>query len=311
MRHTLRTSQYFHLPVIKPRSSTFLCSRQLYPRKLSCRVASHGGLLRVVSREGDVAPLFLSHVFTSLRCKGYNFYINLEDPEDTRRSVEEDLERLAEENRTDTTAYLHSLLNLALSHYQSQDYIKARKVAEYTHERAFRHNRRSSFIFLTAKTCSRCASALADEYEAHLRKMESHAEISAALAPKPSVVFSARRTIEKLRQDAVRFDGIATRVYNRPDLAFMRGDERGKGGEGFEGGKESSGSAATKKGGSCNDRRRTWSEDACAVDEEFEAPYGPRWQERRKRPEHVELRRYYQKQQPQDAQDGGSWKIPK
>ncbi|CCW71883.1 unnamed protein product [Phytomonas sp. Hart1] len=83
----------------------------------------------------------------------------------------------------------------------------------------------------------------------------------------------------------------------------MRGHDKETAAGGDDGG--SAAAAAASRAA-----HRAWTEAECAVDEEFEPQFGPRWQERRKRPEHAEIRRQYQRQQPQDPQ-GTSWEIPK
>lgn len=239
----------------------------------------------------DSSSSFHRTTITSARHRSFHFYLNLEDPEESRRHVEEDLERLADENKKDGTAYLHAMLNLALSAYQAEDYIQARKLAEMTHEKSLQHNKNSSFIFLTAKTCARCCEQLAAVYEAHVARMEQDAQRTSALAPKASVVFSAQRTIRKLREDAVRYDGIAQRVYNRPGMAYMRD------GNGYSTG--AAGHSHRSRGSTA------WTEDTTQVDEEYEQQYGQRWQNRRTRPEHVEMKRHHQ------SVSGGRWKVPK
>lgn len=240
-----------------------------------------------------MALITCSPLYLQARHRSYHFYVNLENPEDTQRHVEEDLERLAEENKHDTTAYLHSLLNLSLSYYQAKDFVKAREIAEYTHQRALQHNAKSSLIYLTATTCSRCAGALAEEYEQHVAYMEEQAAVSVSLAPKPSVVFSAQRAIRKLKEDALRYDGIAQRTYQRPDLAFMRGGAGGR---------------AQKHGQRPRaDQRRHWQEDGNNVDEEYQDTYGERWQARRTRPEHTEVKRQCQRAQSPTSK----YKVPK
>lgn len=250
----------------------------------------------------------MAALHTARRFRSFHFYLNLDDPEDTQRSVNEDLERLAQEKKTDTAAYLHSLLNLSLSYFQAQDYIRARQLAELTHSKAVAYNKQSSFLFLTAKTCAQSCVALADQYESHLKQVEGDAQRSpATLAPKPSVVFSAQRAIRKLREDAVRYDGIARRVYNRPENAFMRG----WGNEGFGGDRRSgraSSSGQAHRHSERRDVRCAFSEDGHDVDLEWEGMYGTRWQQRRRRPEHAELRRH---QQQQVANRGSHWTVPK
>ncbi|RNF02584.1 hypothetical protein TraAM80_06284 [Trypanosoma rangeli] len=214
------------------------------------------------------------------RHRSFRFYLNLDDPAETRRRVEEDLARIDQEHQRGTMMHLHALLNLALSCYQSQDYVGALEYAEYAHTKTREHNKNATLLYFTAKTCSRCALALAEEYEAHLREMAEKAAVSSTLAPPPSVVFSAERTIAKLREDAVRYDGIAQRLCNRPDKAFMRGW----------------GSTSTG-----------WSEDARGMDEAPDDFFGARWKERRKRPEHAAIRQYYQQQRG----DWGGTGVPK
>lgn len=312
---TVQSARHFCL-------STQLISRPL--TRLSCAVI----------RGGDDCH---SALLTTRRHRGFHFYLNLTDPDDTRRFVEEELARLAEEERKSTSAYLHSLLNLAMSYYQAADFITAYEFAQHTHEKALAHNARSSFVFLTAKTCAKCATALADEYEAHVAKAESMAQTSSALAAKPSVLYSAKRTIMKLHEDAQRFEAVATRVYNRPDVRFMHGYGNAKVNEtnrrkyygeardegpcqGTSSSQETDDRSASRESTEQShaththhphadhgrDLRRAWAEDASNVDEVYESPYGSRWQERRTRPEHVEMKRYYQK-----TVRGSKWKVPK
>ncbi|PBJ70099.1 hypothetical protein BCY84_18507 [Trypanosoma cruzi cruzi] len=210
------------------------------------------------------------------RHRSFSFYLNLDDPAETRRRVEEDLARIDQEHQRGTMMHLHALLNLALSCYQSGEYIAALEFAEHVHNKTREHNKNATLLFFTAKTCSHCALAVADEYESHLQEAAERASVSSTLAPRPSVVFSAERTIAKLREDAARYDGIAQRIYNRPDKAFMRNWR------------------PTSTG---------WSEDACGMDEEPEEFFGGQWKERRKRPEHAAIRQYYQQQQ--QSNEGG------
>ncbi|KAG5480598.1 hypothetical protein LSCM1_06302 [Leishmania martiniquensis] len=248
-----------------------------------------------------VSALCMAH-----RAKSYHFFINLNDPDATRRRVEADLHRLASEQRKGTTAYLHSLLNLALSHYQRGDFISARDIANYTHQKALAHSPKSSLIYLTATTCAECADALGNEYEAHLQRRDAQGHTSAALTPEPSVVFSAKRTIKKLRADAERYRVIAHRVYHRPDMAFMRGGNNAGDGRWH--------SSARHTGG--RDTRHAWADESSnnSVDEEYMPHmYGPRWQDRRKRPEHAELKHFYKQQcGPSPTSRGETrWSVPK
>ncbi|CBZ25794.1 conserved hypothetical protein [Leishmania mexicana MHOM/GT/2001/U1103] len=247
-----------------------------------------------------------SALLTAYRCKSYHFFVNLDDPDATRRRIEEDLDRLASDEKKDTTAYLHSLLNLALSHYQRGDFISARDMADYTHQKALVHNSKSSLIYFTATTCARCAEALAKEYEAHLQRKAEQSHVSAALTPEPSVVFSARRAIKKLRTDAERYRAIAHRVYHRPDMAFMRGSADGGGGRWRSSARHTEG----------RDTRHTWADNSSnnGVDEEYMPHmYGPRWQDRRKRPEHAEMKHYYKDQCGASPSSRGEtrWNVPK
>lgn len=230
--------------------------------------------------------------------------MNLDDPEATRLRVEEDLERLASEEKKDTTAYLHSLLNLTLSHLQREDFIAAHDLAEYTHTKALSHSPKSSLLYFTATTCARCADALAAAYEAHVRAMAEQSQTSSTLTPTPSVVFGAKRAIAKLRADAERYRGIAQRVYNRPDLAFMRGSGAGR--QNWNASRQSPGS----------DTRYAWEDESSSsgVDEEYaKHVYGEKWQSRRKRPEHAEMKHYYKRQytpSPHAASEK-RWTVPK
>ncbi|CAJ1014939.1 hypothetical protein Q4I32_000270 [Leishmania shawi] len=245
-------------------------------------------------------------LFVAHRRKSYHFFINLDDPDATRRRIEEDLDCLASDARKGTTAYLHSLLNLALSHYQRNDFISARDIANYTHQKALAHNFKSSLIYFTATTCAKCADALAKDYEAHLQRMDEQSHISAALTPKPSVVFSARRTIKKLRADAERYRAIAQRVYHRPDMAFMRGGGDSRGGR----------CRSSARHTEARDTRHAWADNSSnnSVDEEYMPHmYGPRWQDRRKRPEHAEMTNYYKHQCESSSTSRGEtrWHVPK
>lgn len=232
-------------------------------------------------------PLTSSSMLPSLhlqrRHRSFNFYLNLEDPEETRRHVEEDLARIDQECQRGTMAHLHALLNLALSYYQRKEYVTALSYAEYTHEKTREHNKNSTFLFFTAKTCARCSLAVADEYEAHLLEMEKNAAVSSTLMPRPSAVFSAERTVARLREDAARYEGIAQRLTRRPEKAFMR-----------------------------RERSTGWSEDTRAADEEPEELFGERWKERRKRPEHAAIRQHYQQERQKQQQPWSSGSgVPK
>lgn len=232
-------------------------------------------------------------VVSSRRRKGYHFFVDLTDAKATERHVREELDRLADDAKKDSTAYLHSLLNLALSYYQQSDYINARDIAQYTHEKAMQHNPASSFLFLSAKTNARCAAKLAEEYAAHVERMEEQlVSPHSTLAPSPSVVFKAKRAIQKLNDDAARYEGIAKRIYQRPDMAFMR--PHGRGGR-----------------AGCSDERWAWEEgsSSAAVDDEYEEfVFGSRHQQRRKRPEHAEMKHFYKKKQ---ERGDGRWTVPK
>ncbi|KEG05743.1 hypothetical protein DQ04_18801010, partial [Trypanosoma grayi] len=177
------------------------------------------------STSSSSLPSPLSVMLQQRRHRGFHFYLNLDDPAETRRRVEEDLARIDQEQQRGTMVHLHALLNLALSYYQSGDYVTARDYAVYTHEKARQRNRNATLLFFTAKTCARCSRAVADEYEAYLREVAEQTAVSSTLAPRPSVVFAAERAIAKLREEAVRYDGIARRLCNRPDKAFMRAGE--------------------------------------------------------------------------------------
>nr|CCC52479.1 conserved hypothetical protein [Trypanosoma vivax Y486] len=159
--------------------------------------------------------------------------------------------------------HFHALLNLALAYYQSGDYISAYKYAEHTHEKTLEMNKNATLLFFTATTCAYCARAVADAYETSLSEAQEASSISVSLAPPPSAVFSAQRAISKLREDAKRYDGIAQRMLKRPDKAFMRQKEAGRG----------------------------WSEDAGRGDGEAQEPFGKEWKDRRKQPEYAAIRR--------------------
>nr|CCC94578.1 conserved hypothetical protein [Trypanosoma congolense IL3000] len=197
------------------------------------------------------------------RHRSFSFYLNLTDPEETRRHVEEDLARIDQEHQRGTMAHLHALLNLALAHYQAKDYVAAREYAIYAHDKTLQHNKNATLLYFTATTCAKCSAAAADAYEAHVREAEAAATVSSTLAPPPSALLAAERTIAKLREDAKRFEGIAQRMLNRPDKVFMR------------------------------NRASTWTEDSRRDDEEPQEPFGEQWKERRKRPEHAAIRQYY------------------
>lgn len=252
-----------------------------------------------------------SSLAASRCCRSFHFYLNLEDPADTQRYVEEELEKLTQEKRLNTAAHLHSLLNLSLSCFLAEDFIKAREFAEAAHTRALAHNNKSSFLFLSAKTCARSCAALADQYEAHLARVTEASQASpVTLAPKPSVVFSAQRAIRKLRADAARYEGIATRVYNKPENAFMR--SWGNDGEASGGGGGGKGSNKHRQqqhhsgDGRPRDVRCAFSEDGGDLDMEWERLHGERWQQQRRRPEHAELRRHQQ-----GVANRGNWTVPK
>ncbi|ORC92389.1 uncharacterized protein TM35_000031420 [Trypanosoma theileri] len=267
--YTLRTALVCTSPISSSLSSSY-SSYSFY----STSSLSSSSSLRYRSSFSSSSSLSFSSFFTlryQRRYRGFHFYLNLNDPEETRRRVEEDIALIEEKNGSDTMKHLHALLNLALSYYQSGDYLTAHEYAEYTHEKARKYNKNATFLYFTAKTCARCALAVAEEYENHLREMEEKAAISSTLTPRPSVVFSAERAIAKLREDAVRYDGIAQRLCNRPDKAFMRAADMGS--------------------------TTGWSEDTRGEDEEPNDTFGNKWKERRKRPEHAAIRQYYQQQQ--------------
>lgn len=197
------------------------------------------------------------------RCRSFHFYLNLSDAAETRRHVEEDLARIDQEHQRGTMTHLHALLNLALAYYQGGDYVAAREYAIHVHERTLQHSKDATFLYFTATTCARCAGALADAYEAHVRETEEAAAVSSTLTPPVSTLLRAERVIAKLREDARRYEGIAQRMLNRPDKAFMR-------------------KVST-----------TWTEDSRQDDEEPQEPFGEQWKERRKRPEHAAIRQHY------------------
>lgn len=279
------------------------CVRRLAPTSLTprgiCATHHHDPhKARLVRLAGGYGALLHAS-----RHRSFHFYLNLEDPAETRRHVEEELDKLADHGRKDTTAYLHALLNLALAYYHAEDHVKAHEFARYTHEQALQRRANSALVYLTATTCAHCAKALAAQYEAHVQRMQEAEHTSVSLAPRPSVVFSAERAIRKLREDGVRFEGIANRLYNRPDLAFLRGF-----GSGRFSSRSSSGGGGTH---THRDTRTGWSEDVSTMDEGGdEDARGVRWSERRKRPEHVELRRFHKKQQ-QQCSSSSQWTIPR
>ncbi|KAG5507086.1 hypothetical protein JKF63_05832 [Porcisia hertigi] len=293
----LRFSSLGQCPGLVIRPAAFTACRVVAG---SCYASSSITATSLTTPEGGT-PLRVAY-----REKSYHFFMNLDDPDATRRRVEENLDRLASEEKKETAAYLHSLLNLVLSHYQRGDFISARDMANYTHQKALVHHSKSSLIYFTATTCAKCADALANEYEAHLQRKEEQSQVSAALTPAPSVVFNAKRAIKKLRADAERYRGIAHRVYHRPDMAFMRGG-------GDSGDKRWRSSSRNTEG---SDTRHTWAEDSSnnSVDEEYMPHmYGPRWQDRRKRPEHAEMKHYYKQQCGTSPMSGGDsrWTVPK
>lgn len=160
---------------------------------------------------------------TSCRRKSYNFYINLEDPEETYRHVVEARAKLVQEGRGSTTAYLHQDLNEVLALYQGKKFIEAHAKAEELHEKALEHRKSTSLLFFTAKTASHCCAALANAYEQHLQEKEERCRgVPTALAPPTSAVFQARRSILKLREDAERYQGIASRIQQKPEMVFLR-----------------------------------------------------------------------------------------
>lgn len=160
---------------------------------------------------------------TPCRGKSYNFYINLEDPDETYRHVVEARAKLEQEGRGNTTAYLHQELNEVLALYQGKKFIEAHAKAEELHEKALEHRKSTSLLFFTAKTASHCCVALANAYEQHLQEKEERSRgVPTALAPPTSAVFQARRTILKLREDAERYQGIASRIQQKPEMVFLR-----------------------------------------------------------------------------------------
>lgn len=169
------------------------------------------------------APSTHHCLYAPYRAKSYNFYVNLNDPEETYSYAIEAKAKLEQEGRSSTTAFLHHELNEVLALYQCKNFIQAHKKAEELHEKALEHRKSTSLLFFTAKTASHCCCALADAYEEHLREKEERSRgVPTALTPSTSAVFQARRTIVKLREDAQRYQGIANRIKQKPEMSFLR-----------------------------------------------------------------------------------------
>lgn len=239
-------------------------------------------LLRGVAphHSGCTAKLTWAHhsLCALQRHKSYNFYVNLEDPEETLRHVEEEKARLEQEGKQETTAYLHQELNEALALYQVQDFIHARSKAEEVHEKVLQRNGfNSSLTFFTSKTASFCCDALADAYERHLTEKEAHIQHPSSLAPPPSLLFQARRAISKLRADAERYRGIAQRIQNKPEMGFLRAVQPKK---------EKKKPRSKDNEESC---KTAWEDIPSEQDEMYDTPFsGSRYRNRRHRPEFKE-----------------------
>lgn len=217
------------------------------------------------------------------RRKSYNFYVNLDDPEDTLNHVVEAKARLEQDGRASTTAYLHQELNEALALYQAKDFIQAKEKAEAVHQKASAHGTSKSLLFFTSKTAGFCCDALADAFEAHVKSKE---ETSSLLAPKPSAVFASKRAIEKFRSDAARYRGIALRIQSMPQLAFLRSvsthSRKESDSEGAHADSSQSSSPVP-----CH-----WEEDFHCEDAEYEPFFGERFQNRRRRSNAQEQRHH-------------------
>lgn len=249
----------------------------------------------------------------SIQCrrKGYHFYVNLDDPEETQRHVLEEKARLEQEGRSGTTAYLHQELNEVLALYQAKNYIEAHRKAEALHGKAVQHGSSTSLLFFTAKTAAHTCEALSDAYERHLEEKERRARLPSSLAPSPSVVFQAQRVIAKLRADAERYRAMAQRIQNQPAMAFLRSvHERKKKAEETTRSTSSTSSsnhrekyeepekeagehhtAANPSGRPC-----CWEEAENTVDADYETFFGARYRERRKRSTYQEQKHHLSRQ---------------
>lgn len=243
--------------LVAPHSARGYCSVFLFASAPRCmrREMSAGRLplQKKIARSTDICGWSMPPFLWSCRClslnyrsccalslwvprrsKSYNFYVNLDDPDETYLHAVEAKAKLEQEGRGHTTAYLHHELNEVLALYQRKHFIEAHKKAEELHEKALEHRKSTSLLFFTSKTASHCCKALADVYEQHLLEKEERSRgVPTALAPPTSAVFQARRTILKLREDAQRYQGISYRVQQKPEMAFLRviqdsGSERKK-----------------------------------------------------------------------------------
>lgn len=232
------------------------------------------------------------------RYKGYHFYVNLDDPEETERHVQEEKARLEQEGRSHTTAYLHQELNEVLALYQAKNYIDAHRKAELLHGKAVEHGTSTSLLFFTAKTAAHTGEALAEAYENHLEEKERRARLPSSLAPPPSVIFQARRVIEKLRADAQRYRAMAQRIQSQPAMAFLRSvhERKRKEEKGEEEEARPHSSTADTQYNDRHGRPYRWEESESAVDAEYEAFFGTRYRERRKRSAYQEQKHHLSRQ---------------
>ncbi|EPY29646.1 hypothetical protein STCU_04375 [Strigomonas culicis] len=213
------------------------------------------------------------------------------------------MNHLMDDHKEGTMAYAHQLLNKSFYYYQVRDYMNAKRYAENAHQKALEINKNSSFVFLTSQTCYHCHMKVAEEYEKFLQEYEAHndhfftskgqADGNSSLKPNPSVVFNANRAIRQLQKTAQDYKTIATRIYNKPENAFMR-------------------SSGTRD--SHAQRRTTsWEESssASAYDQDYEDNFYQYTATcTRRRPEHAEIRNFYKAQSGSASPSGPSAAHP-
>lgn len=238
------------------------------------------------------------------RKKSYNFYVNLDNPQDTLSHAREMKAKLEEQGREGTSAYLHQELNEVLALYQVKDFIEAHKKAELLHDKAVRLKTSTSIVYFTAKTAAHCCDALASAYEMHLKEKEERSQSLSSLAPSVSTIFQAQRAIKKLKENAFRYHGIAARIQSRPEMAFLRtrfnaSKKRKENSSEDDDCSCSSDEQESRPSGVCR-----WEETTHGVDDEYEGYYGSRYQQRRKLPEVKERKRHL-------AEQCFRYKVPK
>ena len=162
------------------------------------------------------------HVLSTSRSAGINFYMNVDNPEESFLYVQEALKQSVALHREQYSKHLILLVNISLCHFQRADYVKAQQVSAYTHNKVIElKGTQHTLVYFSAITAARCAEALADIAETHLVAAKNN-PVTDVLQPRGSKALAPQRYVDKLRQDAVGYRAAAARIFNSPTKYYMR-----------------------------------------------------------------------------------------